>query len=334
VEPAAPEPEVPAATWALVEQDVLLASVAARSDAVAYARPAVEQWMGRVRRYTEETFIPWYTSYWTQEWLAVKVAFSRSDDPDGDAVAVRKLAGYLQEKYIAQVLEPASEEIDPSGILLQATRMYVGALAEKIEAIGERYQLPEKAYQRRLDQIPAISVGDTVVQLASLVALIQSRDLNGLAPYAALMEQIESQGVYVNSRLSEGRLSPIASAVAETFVRKIVARGGAAAAAAVVGGPAGFAISLGITGLGVAEHNKQKPELEAQLREILGPAMEQMQRNLLDDPRYGVLGAVNHINSQIEQALRAAPTETELRPYEYPLYEAPLNHNPSYQDPW
>jgi hypothetical protein len=67
--------------------------------------------------------------------------------------------------------------------------------------------------------------------------------------------------------------------------------------------------------------------------------MEQMQRNLLDDPRYGVLGAVNHINSQIEQALRAAPAEAELRPYEYPSYDAPyyedpLYHNPSYQDPW
>jgi len=314
----APAPAVSEATWRQVEQDIILASLSARSEASAYGRSAIEQWVGRVRRYTDEKFIPWYSRYWTQEWLALKVALYRSNDSEGDAAAVRRLAGYLQDKYVSQVLEPASQETDPNGILRQATAMYVRALGDQIERIGERYQLPERALRDRLDQVPAIVLRATAGPGASLGRLTERPDASGLPAYDTLIQQIETAGVDVYSRPSEGRLSPIASAVAETFVRKIVARGGAAAAAAVVGGPAGFAVSLGITGWSVAQHNKHKPELEAQLRGILYPALEQMQRKLLEDPERGVLGAVNHIHGWIEYALRAAPVPTRGTSPEYP----------------
>jgi hypothetical protein len=59
----------------------------------------------------------------------------------------------------------------------------------------------------------------------------------------------------------------------------------------------------------------------------------------MGDPRYGVLGAVNHINGQLEQALQAPPAEAELHPYKPPQYEdhvheAPLYEDPSYEDLW
>ncbi len=339
-ETVASDPEIPAATWQSVERDILLASAVAKADAKAYASTEMDQWMRRVRQYTEENFIPWYTSYWTQEWLALKVAYYRSNDAEGDAVAVSRLARYLQEKFLSEVLVPAAEETDPSNILRQGTQVYVDALAGAIEAIGQRYQLPEKRFRNRLYQIPAISAEGALAPGVSVGRLIRSNDLaTDLRPYNKLMEQIDSDGVDVNSRLSEGGLSPIASAVAETFVRKIATRGGAAAAAAVVGGPAGLAISLGITGFSVANHNKHEPELEAQMRAVLAPALEQMLHNLMDASPHGVLGAVIHINDQIEQELRTRRSNIEIHPYEGPSYddylkEAPVNDSLLYEGLW
>ena len=68
-------------------------------------------------------------------------------------------------------------------------------------------------------------------------------------------------------------------------------------------------------------------------------AMEQMQQSLIGDTRYGVLGAINHINNQIEQALRVAPSGIQLHPYQDDLGEAPFYEDPGkeeliYEDPW
>ena len=77
-EPPTPAPPpVPAATWESVDRELLLAARTARAHAAAYAEAGLDLWLGRVRRYTDEAFVPWYTSYWTQEWLAVKFAWPR-----------------------------------------------------------------------------------------------------------------------------------------------------------------------------------------------------------------------------------------------------------------
>ena len=72
--------------------------------------------------------------------------------------------------------------------------------------------------------------------------------------------------------------------------------------------------------------------------------MEKLQRNLIGDPRYGVLGGVNHINGQIEQALHPRPAEVELRPYLEPsseerptaasFFDDSAYDSPSDEDPW
>jgi len=60
-----------------------------------YARGSMESWRGRVHKRTEADFIPWFTGYWTQQWLAIKVAWyvlSTGTEP-----AAKRLAIYLQE---------------------------------------------------------------------------------------------------------------------------------------------------------------------------------------------------------------------------------------------
>ncbi len=308
-EPPTPAPPpVPAATWESVDRELLLAARTARAHAAAYAEAGLDLWLGRVRRYTDEAFVPWYTSYWTQEWLAVKFAWYQSDETDGEAEAERRLAAYLQEKYQAQVLEPASEVADPGRLLHRATALYLFTFAEQAAAVGRRYRLPEPVYRERLARIPAIPGGDGQAGL-TLGPLLAAARPDSLPPYADLLEQVERAGVDVNARLRQGGLVPAAHRVAGQFAGRLATRGGSAAAAAAVGGPAGLALSLGVTVWSANEHEKRKPALEAELREILEPALARIRYTLLEDPEQGLLGAVTRIQGQVEQGLGAVPAE-------------------------
>ena len=44
-----------------------------------YAQRAMGEWMEKVRRQTEEAFVPWFLSYWTQQWISIKVAWYGSN---------------------------------------------------------------------------------------------------------------------------------------------------------------------------------------------------------------------------------------------------------------
>jgi hypothetical protein len=252
--------------------------------------------------------LPWYVSYWTQEWLAVKFAWYQSDETDGEAEAERRLAAYLQEKYQAQVLEPASEVADPGRLLHQATALYLFTFAEQANVIGRRYRIPEPAFRERLARIPAVP-GDGGEAGLALGPLLAAARPDRLPPYAALLGQVERAGVNVNARLRQGGLVPAAHRVAGQFAGRLATRGGSAAAAAAVGGPAGLVLSLGVTVWSASEHENQKPVLEAELRAILEPALERMRYRLLQDSERGLLGAVNRIQGQIEPGLGMLPAE-------------------------
>ena len=107
---------------------------------------------------------------------------------------------------------------------------------------------------------------------------------------------------------------PVAEQAAETLVAKLALSGGAGVAAAAVGGVAGLAISLGVAGFGAIAHESDRPEMEAQVRENLNSALDEMWHSLMDDPVTGVMAGVYHIYEQIDRSLTAAharPVESE-----------------------
>ena len=53
----------------------------------------MDYWRTRVYQLTEENFIPWFSSYWTQEWLSMKVSwYTISAKGEQDASAKRLAA--------------------------------------------------------------------------------------------------------------------------------------------------------------------------------------------------------------------------------------------------
>jgi len=308
---------VSATTWQQVDQDIASASLTAQEAAENYAHGLMDGWMRRVRELGEEDFIPWYTGYWTQQWLSIKVAWYKMGDGEGneagDDPAVRRLAAYLQEEYQERVLEPAAEEVDPNAVSEQATSLYVKLLAEQLQGIPRRHDVPTAQFEHRLQAIPAIAAATPAAQNASLYRLVYSDPIASLPAYASLLEHLREVRAGFGAGPSDAQLSPVAERAAESLMDQLAIRSGASAAAAALGGVAGIVVSLGAAGFGAIAHAQEKPALEAQLRETLDVALEEMWRQLVEDPASGVLAGIYHIAEQIERGL--ASTRTGLRPF-------------------
>jgi len=119
----APAPPVIIAqsTWQQVDRDIVAASRSATEQAKIYSRGAMDYWRTRVYQLTEENFIPWFSSYWTQEWLSMKVSWYTISAKGEQDASAKRLAAYLLEEYQERVLNPVAVEIDPDQILGLAT---------------------------------------------------------------------------------------------------------------------------------------------------------------------------------------------------------------------
>jgi hypothetical protein len=308
-EQVAPQYEVPAGTWRRVEERILAASVAARGEAEAYALDAMERWVDKVSDRTEEDFIPWFSGYWTQQWLALKMAWYESRQSDERASATQKLAAYLQEQYFSRVLEPVGSEIDPDKVMDRAASLYTRVLSETIQAIPSIYHVPLDKLHSKLEEIPAIASPSIPRGGASLYELIQAEDITRLPAYRMLVGDAQTHHDAGGSAPRRDKMEPVARKIADEFVEKLVLRG-SATVAGVAGGIAGVLISAVISGVGAIKHHTDKPALEAQLRERLRSALDEMWYVLVEDPDSGVLAPVDHMSARIENSLSPRSVET------------------------
>ena len=314
-------------TWWRVDRDISAASLAARGPARNYAGGYMESWRDRVHQRTEADFIPWFTAYWTQQWLAVKVAWYKLSVGEGTDPAVRQMATYLQEQYNRRVLDPVVKEVDPAVVRVRATTLYIRLLAEQIQGIPRRYGIPPDQFDRRLRNIPAIVLLPPATQSASLYQIVHADPIAGLPAFVALIDQVRKNAGGPGTGPSEARISPAAKRVSEKLMAKLAISGGASAAAAAVGGVAGMVISLGAAGFGVIAHENERSELEAQLREDLNAAEDDMWFSLMEDPGTGVMAGVNHIAEQIEGRVAKVltlPVSVEPIPREAPIPAEPF----------
>lgn len=311
---SAPVVQVSEGTWRQVDRDIAVASVAAREVAGIYAEGEMERWRGRVQEFTETEFIPWFTSYWTQQWLAVKVAWYQLGDGGGLDQATRGLAGYLQGQYRERVLEPVAADVDPVAVREQTTRFYVERLARSLRDLPQRYGVPLDQFDRHLAGIPAIALprsANRAERRASLLQLVRANPVTRLPAFADLHVGIEKAAAGEGAVPTDARIAPVAKRTSERLVARIAAGGATSVAAAAVGGVAGFAISAVAIGVGAIEHASDEPEMAAQVRESFNAAADEMWRVLHEDADVGVLAGVAHVSAQIEDGVAMAVAQPE-----------------------
>ncbi|WP_249673668.1 hypothetical protein [Pseudomonas abieticivorans] len=298
--PVAPPVVVPALTWQRVDADIAAASQNATAQARVFARGSMEHWRTLVYARTDENFIPWFSSYWTQEWLAMKVSwYSISAGHDQDAASTR-LAVYLQDQYKDRVLAPVAVETEPDAIMAQAADFYVQLMATQLPVIAQQNAVPVDQFGQRLKRIAAIKAAPE--QSASLYQLVHAQPLATQPAYAGLINQVRSG---TGSDLSQAGISPVAKRTSEKLEAQFASRSAAGAVAAVTGRVVGSVISLGVAGIRAMLHESERPEMESQLRANLGGAFDQAWLRLMNNPSTGVMAGVYGLATTVEASVAA-----------------------------
>lgn len=308
------EPEPPASPirtepehWRAIDQRILAASACAQQEAEAYARVSMEAWRQRVRQRIEAVFIPWYASYWTQQWIATKVAWYQLQHAEGEPTPEQRLVEYLQAQFREQVLMPVGEFVDPRAVMDRTASTYRNELKLRVGPLPVEYGIPAELFARHLDVIPAIVVSADAQQNASLRDVLDTADLATLPAYGTLWTQLSEGNGSAAPVLAADNLDRVAERAVTRLVGTLPLRAGATAASTLVGGFWGLIISAGSAVWSVTEHGQDRQALEGQLRENLDAALEVLWRDLVDDRRTGVTAVVQHISGQIETALLPAP---------------------------
>ena len=295
--PVAQLPPVAEQVWRQVDTDIVAASKQAAGQANQYARANMERWMDLVYQRTEAEFIPWYTGYWTQQWLTMKVAWYQLGS---DSTSTR-LATYLQEEYQEQVLDPVGKDIDPSRVMAQTAALYVQGLSAQLPIIAERYGVPPSQFDQHLQSIAAIALAPPAEHNASLYQLMQAKSLEKLPAYAALLTRINQAGA--GSGKSAAGVSSVAQRASEKLEAQVVTRSASSTAAAAVGKVAGLVLSVGVAGFGMLMHEAERPEMTLQVRQTLNAAFDEEWLNLMRNRESGVQAGVYYLSTQVEASL-------------------------------
>jgi len=320
--------QVPERTWLQVDSDIGAASLAASGPARSFARVQMEAWRKLVASKVETDFTPWFSNYWTQQWLSARVAWYKLNLPDDEEVVVTRLAAYLQTQYRERVLLPVAKEIDPEAVRAQATKYYVQRLREALHPIPLLHDIPPDQFDRRLRAIPAIELAPPPAHNASLYQIVHAEPLDSLPAYVALLEQAREAAGEAGAGLSETTISPVARQVSEKLLERLAISGGSSAISALVGGIAGSVISLGAASVGVMLHESAREATESMLRESLAAGMDEIWHSLMEDPDSSVMAGINYLSDQIEKCCPrtfAQPVEQVMPPEEFLLPEAPLS---------
>ncbi|GID04277.1 hypothetical protein [Pseudomonas sp. 008] len=303
-------------TWQQVDQEIVAASQQATEQARVYARGSMEHWRTRVYEQTEEVFIPWFSSYWTQEWLSMKVSwYTLSAGGEQDASA-KRLAAYLLEQYHHKVLDPVAVEIDPDEILGQATAYYVQALGQQLQVISQRHGVPMAQLNDRIQKIPAISLGPPPARDASLYQVVHSEPLTKLPAYAALIDKIHAAGGEKGIASTDAGMTPVAKRASKRMEAEMAPRGAAGAVAAAAGKLAGALISLGVAGVRAVIQANDRPDSEALIRSSLGDSFDKAWLKLVQNPTTGVMAGTLYMAGQIEGGLAQPAAQPVAQPVE------------------
>lgn len=303
IPPIEPVPPILDDKWREIQEEIWTASTLAYIEAENYARGAMQEWMARVRENTDTEFVPWYTSYWAQQWIGIKAAWYEMNNEEGDPPVQEYLVGYIRERYSELVLEPASVQSDPRGITAQTAALYVQLLSKQLQCIPKVHAVSSQPLKQKLEQIPLLTLSGDESYDISLSLLLERNNLTGVAAYEALLAYADSKKT---REKSPQRKEPLREVVEETVARLVddlPVRLGGSTVALLVGESLGLFVSAGVAAWSINSHDQKKPLIESQLRQAMKIGFDDMWDRLMKNPRLGVMFAVNHMHQQVESGL-------------------------------
>ncbi len=307
-----------------LDREIHAEAIAAKAVATGFARRQMERWRELATDRAETDFIPWFSSYLTQQWLTTKVAWYTLNSGEGDPSPEDRLAAYIQEQYYDRVLAPVAREVDPLTLPALATKRFSQELRLRLPPLPARHDLTEAQFDRRIKEIQAIRFATQQAPHASLYDIVHTDPIDSLPAYRALLHSIQEAGGKEGIGLSKNRISPVARRVSEKLMNRLAISGGASAASTLIGGVAGSVLSLGASALGFIWHEAKRQDIEIALRETLNDAMDDMWKVLMDSPDSAVTAGVYHLYERMEESLPqtlSQPIRLDAPPQGIPLPE-------------
>lgn len=298
-----PQVMVAPSTWQQVDREIIEASQSATEQTRIYSRGAMDYWRTRVYQLTEENFIPWFSSYWTQEWLSMKVSWYTISAKGEQDASAKRLAEYLLEQYQQRVLAPVAVEIDPDAILGQAMAFYVDILKEELQKISQRHGVPMAQLNGRIQKIPTIALGPPPARNASLYQVVYTDPLATLPAYAALIDKVHKAGGDKGVGSTDTAMAPVAKRASQRMEAEMAPRGAASAVAAAAGKLAGGLITVGVAGIRALIQASDRPDSEALIRSSLGNTFDKAWLKMVQSPTSGVMAGTLYMAGQIEGSL-------------------------------
>jgi hypothetical protein len=222
--------------------------------------------------------------------------------------SAKRLGLYLQQQYHDRVLDPVALEVDPDAVMGQAAELYIQLLGKQLQAIAQRYGVPQNQLDRRLKDIPAIVLAPPPAHNASLYQMIHTEPIARLPAYVALIERIHKAAGGAGVGSSDAAIGSVAIQTNKRLEDELAGRGVASATAAAAGRVAGMMISMGVAGVRAIAHENGRPVMEAQLRQNLGAAFDEAWLKLVKSPTTGVMAGAYYLAGQIEGSLAKTGT--------------------------
>jgi hypothetical protein len=173
-QPPPEPPHIPETTWQQADCEIHEVTIETQRQAIAFARGQMEQWRQLASDRAETDFIPWFSSYTTQQWLTAKVAWYTLSSNPGDSPPAERLASYMQEQYYDRVLAPTAKTIDPVLLVAQTTHHFIRQLRQQLALIPRRHGIPEDQFRTHLNGIRAIAIDTSPPYHATLLDITRS----------------------------------------------------------------------------------------------------------------------------------------------------------------
>lgn len=277
--------------WDKVNRDIRGMMIEARLETELIAVKKLDAWIARNMKRVDEDFLDWYFGYWTQQKLGLKALLSQvwhwvdSDSP----TAAEKVTQIVQEEFTNRVIRPQIAQMEMERIINEIVAYYSATLKGKLAKIPTEYKINPVDWDRYISDI-SIMVRNvegnrsTSLPMKALVGLTAGGTL-------VVFRSLKPIVIKIGSKFSSKMAASAASKMAAKTGGKVAAKSG--------GKFLGSVIAIGIIIWDVWDHHATKKKAKPVLRKNIHDYFQEMKRNILHDPEYGIMTVIYQMELSI-----------------------------------
>jgi len=283
--------------WDQIDRDMAIALENSRIRAEEYAYERLDAWIDDLMERVDNDFLDWYFDYWNQQILGLKGLYqSIVHWVDSEApTAAEKITEEIQGEFAKRVLRPQIAQLELEQLTQDVVDRYVNDLRENLSDIPLRYNVPQGAWDRYLDDI-AVVIHD--VEGNRKVSLtLKALTFSSVGAAVLLGKSLQATASRVGSRVSTRLAGKAAARMAAKTGGKVAGRAGGKLLGPIIG--------IGIIIWDVLDHYKTQKVSRPILRQNILDYLNEVKMSLLHDPETGIMTVIYSLERSILESLES-----------------------------